>query len=65
MEESGVDSLPYLQYTNFLSLSDKESVIVRTIIPVYVSGKGRERSKQRQSSQDPFAYWAFDAALIG
>ena len=65
MEESGVDSLPYLQYTNFLSLSDKESVIVRTIIPVYVSRKGRERSKQRQSSQDPFAYWALDAALIG
>ena len=65
MEESGVDSLPYLQYTNFLSFSDKESVIVRTIIPVYVSGKGRERSKQRQSSQDPFAYWALDAALIG
>ena len=50
MEESGVDSLPYLQYTNFLSLSDKESVIVRTIIPVYVSGKGRERD---QSSASP------------
>ena len=32
----------YLQYTNFLSLSDKESVMVSAIIPVHVSGKQGE-----------------------
>lgn len=42
MEESGVDSLPYLQYTNFLSLSDKESVIVRAVILIRASGKQGE-----------------------
>ena len=28
MREGGLDGLPHLQYINFLSLSDKESVIV-------------------------------------
>ena len=28
MREGGLDGLPYLQQTNLLSLSDKESVIV-------------------------------------
>ena len=28
-----------LQYTNFLKLSDKKSVIVSTVIPIRVSGK--------------------------
>ena len=27
MREGGLDGLPHLQYINFLSLSDKESVI--------------------------------------
>ena len=27
MKEGGLDGLPHLQYINFLSLSDKESVI--------------------------------------
>lgn len=28
-----------LQYTNFLNLSDKKSVIVSTAIPIHVSGE--------------------------
>ena len=28
MREGGLDGLPHLQYNNFLSLRDKESVIV-------------------------------------
>ena len=37
--EGGVDGLPYLEYTKFLSLRDKESVIVSTIIPAHSSEK--------------------------
>ena len=55
MGEDGMDGLPfrlqislseattyYLLYTNFLSLSDKELVIVSAVIPGSASGKQRE-----------------------
>ena len=41
----------YLQYTNFLSLINKELVIVSVVISAHASWS-RKRSKQRQSSQD-------------
>ena len=52
MGESGLDDLSFwsqasspeatIQYTNFLSLSDKELVIVSPIFPVHTSRKERE-----------------------
>ena len=53
MEECGVDDLPflshmsdlkdcYLQYTNFLSLSDKESAIAIIVFPIHASEKQGE-----------------------
>ena len=40
-----------LQYINLLSLSDKESVIVSSFVPVQLQGR-RERLKQSRSSKD-------------
>ena len=73
MGEVGVDGLPIwsqisfliqcdLQCTNFLNISDKESVFMSAVMSMLWGS--RERSKQRQSSQDYFAHFAFDAALI-
>lgn len=53
----------YLQYNNFMSLSDKESVIVSTVIYIHALGRQGE-IKQGQSSQDSLAYWALDATYI-
>ena len=53
-----------LKYINFLSLSDKELVIV-ALLSLSVLHGGRERSNQRQSSQDSFADWAHEAVLNG
>ena len=39
MKEGGLEGLQHLQYTNFLSLSDKESVIVSPVIAVHTSRK--------------------------
>ena len=64
MDEGGVDESSYLQYTNFLSLSDKESVILSGVIPVYIPGKPGE-IKVVSSSQDSFVIWTLDATLIG
>ena len=55
----------YLQYTNFLSLSDKESVIVSPCYHCpYFAEEGEKILKQCQSSQDFLASWSFDAAWI-
>ena len=42
MREGGLDGLPHLQYTNFLRLSDKESVIVSPAITVHTLRKKGE-----------------------
>ena len=52
----------YLQYINVLSLSNKESVIMSSVIPVYASWS-REKLKQYQSSQESFAHWVLDVVL--
>ena len=75
MGEGGVENLPfssqvsvfrgcYLKYANFLSLNDKESVIV-SAVSLSMLRRSREKSKQCQSSQDSFTHWALDAVLIG
>ena len=50
----------YMQYINSPSLSEKESVILSTVIPAHASWKQEEINKR-----DSFARWALDAALIG
>ena len=47
--------LLFLQYTNFLSLTNKKSVI----------WESRGKSKKPRSSEDCTALWTFDAPLIG
>ena len=42
MREGRLDGLPHLQYTNFLSLSNKESVIVSLVITVHTLKKKGE-----------------------
>ena len=48
MGEGGLDDLTffirhcYLQYTNFVSLSDKKSVIVSPVFAVHISRQKRE-----------------------
>ena len=42
MKEGGLESLPHLQYTNFLSLSNEESVIVSPAIAVHTFKKKGE-----------------------
>ena len=54
----------YLQQTNFLSLSNNESVIVSAVIHVHTSDNQKE-IKQCQSLQKSFPRWSFDAAWIG
>ena len=41
MREGGLDSLPHLQYTNFLNLSEKESEIVSPAIIAHTLRKNR------------------------
>ena len=54
-----------MQYANSLSLGDKESVIISTVITPVNASRSRERSKHCQSSQESFAHWSLNAALIG
>ena len=55
----------YLQCTNFLSLGNKESVIVSTVIPVDASGKqGEIEVATVLTTQDSLAQLAHDTALI-
>ena len=42
MREVGFNGLPHQQYTNFLSLSDKELVIVSPVIIFYTLRKKEE-----------------------
>ena len=42
MDDGGVDGLLHLEYTNFLSMGNKESIIVSAIIPVHVLRKQGE-----------------------
>ena len=42
MKEGGLESLPHLQYTNFLSLSNEESVIVSRAIALHTFRKKGE-----------------------
>ena len=42
MREDGLDGLSHMQYTNFLSLSDNESVILSPVIIVHTLSKKRE-----------------------
>ena len=42
MREGRLDGLPHLQYTNFLRLSNKESVIVSLVITVHTLKKKGE-----------------------
>ena len=45
MKKGGLEGLPYLQYTTFLSLSDEESVIVSPVIAVHTLRKKGEIKK--------------------
>ena len=42
MKKGGLKDLPHLQYTNFLSLTDKESVIASPVIAVHTLRKKGE-----------------------
>ena len=44
--------LAIYQYTNSLSLSDKQSVIVSVIISVHALGEQRERERERERERD-------------
>ena len=45
MKEGGLKGLPHLQYTNFLSLINKESMIVSPVIAAYTLRKeGRDEN---------------------
>ena len=59
MKEGGLDGLPQLQYSNFLSLSHKESVTVSPVIIVHTLRKKVEL-KKCQFSQDCLAPWSHD-----
>ena len=61
MKEGGLDGLPQLQYCNFLSLSDNESVTVSPVIIVHTLRKNVEL-KKCQSSQVSLAPWSHDTA---
>ena len=43
--------LAIYQYTNSLSLSDKQSVIVSVVISVHALGEQRERERERERDQ--------------
>ena len=65
MKEGGLDVLPHLQYTNYLSLSDEESAIVSPVITAHTLMKKVEIKTVSQSSKDSLAPWSLDAAQIG
>ena len=65
MKKGRLGGLPHLQYTNFLSLSDEESVIVSPIITGHTLKEKGEIKKVCQSSKNSLAPWSLDAAQIG
>ena len=65
MREERLDVFPHLQYTNSLSLSNEESVIVSPVITVHILGKKGEIRTVSVITRLPVTHWSLGLVDLG